>query len=388
VGSIWQRDKTGLWATIPKPGINNMRNQTAGSRNSMAGSSSGTRSMPTTPIIHQQYRLHVQHPSVDPHYDVEQASAPVAQAMTYKAPWPMYACSWQPGGTDRLAVASHLEDANNRLALLHFDRTQKTPITRTADLAIHFPPTKVAFEPNGAMLATTSDQLRLYATVDNIIEPITTLTNAKNDFCSPLTSFDWNQVSSNLIITSSIDTTCTIWDLQARQAKTQLIAHDKEVFDVQFSAGSDVCFCSVGADGSVRVFDTRSLEHSTIVYESSRPLLRISANSRDANLFATFSADSSNVSVIDIRRPGAALEQLDAHAANVNAIQWMPNSRNVLASIGDDAQVLVWDLAAEEGNVSPIMMWKGSSQGNNLCWDHRGDFVAVVVGKGLHAVKA
>lgn len=41
--------------------------------------------------------------------------------------------------------------------------------------------------------------------------------------------------------------------------RTQLIAHDKEVFDIAFSragGGRDI-FASVGADGSVRMFDLR-----------------------------------------------------------------------------------------------------------------------------------
>jgi WD repeat-containing protein 68 len=70
-----------------------------------------------------------------------------------------------------------------------------------------------------------------------------------------------------LIITSSIDTTCTIWDIPTLTAKTQLIAHDKEVYDVRFCANSVDVFVSCGADGSVRMFDLRSLEHSTIIYE-------------------------------------------------------------------------------------------------------------------------
>ena len=56
--------------------------------------------------------------------------------------------------------------------------------------------------------------------------------------------------------TASIDTTCTIWDVQTQQVKTQLIAHDKEVYDMGFTSGTDV-FASVGADGSVRMFDLR-----------------------------------------------------------------------------------------------------------------------------------
>ena len=89
--------------------------------------------------------------------------------------------------------------------------------------------------------------------------------------------------------TSSIDTTCTVWGLETGQVlgrvnmvsghvKTQLIAHDKEVYDIAFSkaGGGRDMFASVGADGSVRMFDLRHLEHSTIIYEdpTHTPLLR------------------------------------------------------------------------------------------------------------------
>lgn len=100
------------------------------------------------------------------------------------------------------------------------------------------------------------------------LTPLALLSNSKTpDHTAPLTSLDWNQVSQNLIITSSIDTTCTIWDIPSLTAKTQLIAHDKEVYDVRFCANSVDVFVSCGQDGSVRMFDLRSLEHSTIIYE-------------------------------------------------------------------------------------------------------------------------
>ena len=67
---------------------------------------------------------------------------------------------------------------------------------------------------------------------------------------------DWNETDPKWLVTSSIDTTCTLWDLNQQVAKTQLIAHDKEVFDVAFAKGTDI-FASVGADGSVRMFDLR-----------------------------------------------------------------------------------------------------------------------------------
>ena len=37
-----------------------------------------------------------------------------------------------------------------------------------------------------------------------------------SEFCAPLTSFDWNDADPLRLGTSSIDTTCTIWDVEVR----------------------------------------------------------------------------------------------------------------------------------------------------------------------------
>lgn len=36
----------------------------------------------------------------------------------------------------------------------------------------------------------------------------------KNDYDAPLTSFDWNDGDPRRVGTASIDTTCTIWDIE------------------------------------------------------------------------------------------------------------------------------------------------------------------------------
>ena len=81
-----------------------------------------------------------------------------------------------------------------------------------------YPTTKIMWIPdqNGArrdLLATTGDYLRLWNVQDNkSVRLECLLNNNKNtEFCAPLTSFDWNETDPNIIGTSSIDTTCTIW---------------------------------------------------------------------------------------------------------------------------------------------------------------------------------
>ena len=87
--------------------------------------------------------------------------------------------------------------------------------------------------------------------------------------------------------------------------RTQLIAHDKEVFDISFSRGSSQIFASVGADGSLRLFDLRRLEHSTIMYEDPQrqPLLRLAWNRNDHNYIATFGQDSKEVRLDQLNMP-------------------------------------------------------------------------------------
>lgn len=53
--------------------------------------------------------------------------------------------------------------------------------------------------------------------------------------------------------------------IQTKTAKTQLIAHDKEVYDIAFSKSKDV-FATVGADGSLRMFDLRYGSTATMVF--------------------------------------------------------------------------------------------------------------------------
>ena len=96
-----------------------------------------------------------------------------------------------------------------------------------------------------------------------------------------------------------------------KQARTQIQAHDQEVFDVTFGHSRHT-FVSSSADGSVRLFDLRALEHSTVVYESPElvPLPRVAWNGCDANYIATFGARSCSAFIIDVRKSQNAVAEL------------------------------------------------------------------------------
>jgi len=173
---------------------------------------------------------------------------------------------------------------------------------------------------------------------------------------APLTNFSWNEKSPNLIVTASIDTTCTVWNIDTSTAMTQLIAHDREVYDVAWLPNSTDIFVSVGADGSLRAFDLRSLEHSTILYETpapknitpsanpsvsarppTSPLLRIAFNPHDQNYMSTFHMDGSDIQILDMRSPGQPVIELRGHHGPVNALGWGSTDRPLLATAGEES---------------------------------------------------
>lgn len=264
-----------------------------------------------------------------------------------------------------------------------------------------YPATKIMWSPDQAtaapdLLATTGDYLRVWE-VDEDTGGKTEVrmkqllnNNKQSEYCAPLTSFDWNTDDPNLIGTSSIDTTCTIWDMNAMAAKTQLIAHDKEVYDLAFARGKDI-FASVGADGSVRLFDLRSLEHSTIIYESPdlQPLLRLAWNKQDPNLLATFMADSAKTVVLDIRVPSLPVAELGAHQACVNSVAWAPHSSCHICTCSDDHQALIWDLSSMPKAIEdPILAYNADAEINNLQWSpSHPDWVAIAFDQKMQILR-
>ncbi|KAL2258643.1 hypothetical protein VTK26DRAFT_7990 [Humicola hyalothermophila] len=420
-----------------------------------------------------------------------------SRTSNYMAPWALYAfdwCKWAPqaNSAGKLAIASYLEDSHNFIQILDAQLTP-TPsdvfvpggskyameFTKIAEATHSYPVTRLLWEPPSAqkqstdLLATSGDHLRLWSLPSETqiptpgssitsrngrdmpvtkLTPLALLSNSKTpDHTAPLTSLDWNTVTPSLIITSSIDTTCTIWDIPSLTAKTQLIAHDKEVYDVRFCAQSVDVFVSCGQDGSVRMFDLRSLEHSTIIYEPTGkeerdanggrisptlaqqtmshppPLLRLATSPHDHHLLATFAQDSNVIRILDVRQPGQALLELRGHSRPVNCIEWSPLRRGTLASGADDCQVLIWDLlntshhhhphhhsssasaggmngggggsgsgvgGQNDGNVrSPVASWQCEYEVGNLGWvphlanSDYGEWLGVSAGRGVWGVR-
>jgi WD repeat-containing protein 68 len=89
------------------------------------------------------------------------------------------------------------------------------------------------------------------------------------------------------------------------------------------------------------MFDLRTLEHSTIVYESPglSPLLKIVWNKQDPNYVACLFSEAPKAVILDIRMPSLPAAELCGHQAALNGIAWAPHSPFHICTVGDDRQV-------------------------------------------------
>lgn len=133
------------------------------------------------------------------------------------------------------------------------------------------------------------------------------------------------------------------------------------------------------------------------------PLLRLATSPHDTHLLATFAQDSNTIRILDVRQPGQALLELRGHGGAINCIEWSPLRRGMLASGGDDCQVLLWDLlssnnhgsqpmngAPQQDNPrSPVASWQCDYEVGNLGWvphlpnSDCGEWLGVSAGRGI-----
>lgn len=221
------------------------------------------------------------------------------------------------------------------------------------------------------ILAGVSDGLRIFKYYNNSqkLKLFADFSKQKKNN-GPLTSMDWNKINPNLIGVCSVDTTCSIWDLNKQELQTHIMAHDKEVFDINFGPNENT-FISTGADGSIRLFDLRSLDTCSVIFESQdqSPINRIKWNHIDEHFISATLQDKNIVYIIDSRVLNTPYACLNFHTNLVNEICWSPNSWSHICSVGDDKNALVWDISlCENKGEEPIGCYKSENEIENVQW--------------------
>jgi WD repeat-containing protein 68 len=294
--------------------------------------------------------------------------------LNFESDKPVYSMSFQYNDFSKIALGSLDMSLDNQITILNIKDDRLIPVINEYH---QFPISKLMWCPytsNNGILGASSDYLRIYKynEEENILEKKADLFNKKSKYSDPLTSFDWNRQNEALVGTASLDTTCTIWDLNKEAIRTQLIAHDKQVLDIAFSQDENT-FISAGADGSIRLFDLRSLEHSTILYECKQgtPIIKLAWNKQNIDQISSISMNRSSVQIINISSTDKMKRELKSHCADVNAMAWAPHTSSHLCTVGEDGFAYIWDLLSLEENngiTQPYLQYHASEPIKNVCW--------------------
>ena len=280
----------------------------------------------------------------------------------------LYGIAFQNGNCPRLAISSLEKRLDNKIEILELIDNE---LKNVYEQQIGYPCTKLLWSPNkgkNSLLAFTSDCVQIYdySEEKRVLSFQTRLNNLKSKYCGPLTSFDWNMVNDSILGTASLDNTCTIWDLNKQSIKTQLIAHDKEVFDIQFRNDENI-FISGGADGSVRLFDLRMLDHSTIIYETKGCINKLAWNLQTPNLIAALSLDKNIIFIFDSRMSNVTMDELNLHKEPVTGCVWAPDNPTQLCSVSEDCSVIISSFGNEQAQNNNVS-YTAPCPINNVDW--------------------
>jgi WD repeat-containing protein 68 len=310
--------------------------------------------------------------------------------LQWQAAWPLFAVAWcgasSARGVARLALGSFIEGSSgNYIQVVDLVPDAGVPKRRCEPRhtrSLVYPCTKLLWEPayeqclernRRDRLASAGDFLRLWAVSEESMVLLASLkASNRAEQIAPLTAMDWNEVDRSALATASVDTTVAVWDPDLGRIRTQLIAHDNAVYDISFDQSTAHHFVTCGADGSVRLFDLRSLDHSTVLYESptGNPLLRVSWNRQNNHYLLTLPSSSRFAVVLDIRMPAMPMAYVGSHEANLNALSWSPSSMNHLATADMDGRVALWELyqTAPKGEVRTFAECGLHAPVDNLAW--------------------
>ena len=305
----------------------------------------------------------------------------------------LYGITFQSSNDNNLinvAVSSLNMNTNNNISILSFSQEDiineddninninvinNNQIALKSQIQCEFPVSSILFSPheqNKNLLVSTSDILRLYS-YDNENENLSlkvAFQKRRKDYCGPLTACDWSRANNSILGVCSVDTTCAILDLNKYEVKYMIIAHDKEVYDI--SLGQDeFTFMSTGADGSVRLFDSRQANSSSIIFETrdESPMTRLKWNLVNPNFILTVIVDKNEIYILDQRKLASPYAILKVHTNVVNNAIWAPQSNTNLISVSDDKSALLWDIYCDSEQPEEfIMKYDAENEIENVAW--------------------
>lgn len=303
----------------------------------------------------------------------------------------IYAMNWtvRPDHAMRLGVCQCVNTMTNKIKIVEYSEEHKKIVQR-CDVKNGFPVSKLIFIPDKDLtypdlFAVTDDFIKVYKIVDNksILFECKMRNLRDNRFAGPFTACDWNPIDMNLLAASSIDYTCTIFDIHVvdtvmndrvvwANRRMQFCAHDKEALDIGFKPDDKNILATCGADGSLRLFDSRDMQQCSVLYENpgKSALVHLQWNPSRPYCLSTFPEDSSDIYLLDVRMPIARLVRLQS-STEVSAFSWNPTDPNLFCTGDEEGNVLIWrDTGAclKANPLEPVFSYKSVDAVSQVRW--------------------
>jgi WD40 repeat protein len=276
------------------------------------------------------------------------------------------------------------DDADTRSNLLHSLLSTRYAGTLGGHRSVV---NKLAFSPDGRILATVSDdRTAILWDVARRVPLGAPLVGHHDKVASVAFSHD-----GRTLATGSTDRTVILWDVARRAPLGRpLVGHTDTVWSVAFSP-DDRMLASSGRDGKVLFWDVARRTAPTLLGPGLKGHLDTYsvAFSPDGRMLATASGDHT-ASVWDVRNPAQPRrigKPLRGHTDKVASVAFSPDGR-ILATGSSDTKVLLWDMhnPADPRRIGPPLeghdlvhsvafspdgriLASGSSNATALLWD-------------------
>mmetsp|Transcript_86198 Transcript_86198/g.248907 ORF Transcript_86198/g.248907 Transcript_86198/m.248907 type:complete len:467 (+) Transcript_86198:127-1527(+) len=164
-------------------------------------------------------------------------------------------------------------------------------------------------------------------------------------------ALSWSPLKEGFLASGSEDTTVCVWDVNTAnngvcQATSIFKGHTDVVEDVDWHHKDSNMLCSVGDDGSLRLWDLRDPSKPIHLVEKAHDsdVNCVSFNPKNEFILATGSADKT-IGIWDIRNLKQRTHTLAGHTDQVYMVDWSPFNESILGSASADRRVGIWDLS-------------------------------------------
>jgi peroxin-7 len=151
----------------------------------------------------------------------------------------------------------------------------------------------------------------------------------------------WNHAATNLVASGGMDKTVKVYDIAKGVALQNLIEHREVVHNVTWHPTLGNILASASTDQTVKLWDIKS-GRSIKTLSCQSEALSCDFNKYE-NTIAVANSDRS-ISIFDLRGGDIPLAEFSGHQLTCRRVAFSPFFPNILASVGYDMNVILWDI--------------------------------------------